>query len=36
MLSHEDELVALCAFPTESGRGEVVGQVARPSRRRLR
>ncbi|HEY5143994.1 MAG TPA: DUF6569 family protein [Solirubrobacteraceae bacterium] len=35
MLSHEDELVALCAFPTESGHGDVVGQVARPSRRRL-
>ena len=35
-LSHQDELVALCAFPSDTGRGEVVGQVARPSRRRLR
>lgn len=35
-LSHDDELVALCAFPSQAPRGDVVGDVARPSRRRLR
>lgn len=35
-LSLEDELIALCAFPSSEPRDEVVGGVARPSRRRLR
>ena len=35
-LSLEDELLALCAFPSSEPRDEVVGGVARPSRRRLR
>ena len=35
-LSHEKELVALCAFPTSTSLPDVVGGVARPSRRRLR
>ncbi len=35
-LTVEGELVALCAFPSSAGHGDVVGQVARPSRRRLR
>ncbi len=35
-LSLEDELVALCAFPSQAPREDVVGGVARPSRRRLR
>ncbi len=35
-LTHDDELVALCAFPSSQSRDDVVGGVARPSRRRLR
>ncbi|MFN8174673.1 MAG: DUF6569 family protein [Solirubrobacteraceae bacterium] len=35
-LSLEDELLALCAFPSSEPRDEVAGGVARPSRRRLR
>ena len=36
-LSHAGELVALCAFPSSTPGGvDVVGGVARPSRRRLR
>ena len=35
-LSFENELVALCAFPSSTSREQVVGGVARPSRRRLR
>ncbi|MEI2702206.1 MAG: DUF6569 family protein [Baekduia sp.] len=35
-LSLENELIALCAFPSSDHRDEVVGGVARPSRRRLR
>jgi len=36
MLSHENEPVALCAFPSSTSGVDVVGGVARPSRRRLR
>ncbi|HMS62836.1 MAG TPA: hypothetical protein PKD63_11195, partial [Solirubrobacteraceae bacterium] len=35
-LTHEDELVTLCAFPSSASRGGEDGAVARPSRRRLR
>ncbi len=35
-LSFEDEVVALCAFPSSTSREDIVGGVARPSRRRLR
>ena len=35
-LSVEDEVIALCAFPSSTSRDDVIGEVARPSRRRLR
>ena len=35
-LAHDGELIALCAFPSAAGHGDVAGQVTRPSRRRLR
>lgn len=35
-LTHEEELVALCAFPSSQGRGNDADRIARPSRRRLR
>ena len=35
-LTHEGELVALCAFPSSQSHADAPGSVARPSRRRLR
>lgn len=35
-LTHDGELVALCAFPSSVSRDDTAGAVARPSRRRLR